>query len=276
MKVLKTVLDFYITSSIHVAFAVYALSWITLLQMNLPYDKNVLFFIFFATITGYNFVKFFGLAKFHHRSLTAWLKIVQIVSFICFLLMVYFIFQLKFKTITVILVLAILTFLYAIPLVPRRFFLDKKQKLRSIGGLKVYIIAIVWAGVTVILPLLNADYDISATVLLMLLQRFLFVLALMLPFEIRDLKYDDLKLATIPQKIGVKRTKYMGFLLVLGVTVLELFIKPNDAKALLTVVCIAIISSIFIYFSKINQSQYYSGLFVEAIPIFWLFLTLIF
>ncbi len=273
---LKTVLDFYITSSIHVAFGVYALSWITLLKLNLPYDENVLYFIFFASITGYNFVKFFGLAKFHHRSLTTWLKVVQVLSFFCFLLMGYYFFQLEFKTMIAISVLAIITFLYAVPIVPKRFFLDQKQKLRSIGGLKVYIIAIVWAGVTVILPLVNADYAINATVLFMLLQRFLFVLALMLPFEIRDLKYDDLKLATIPQKIGVRRTKFMGFLLLLSVAVLELFIKPYSEKTMLIVVFVSVISTVFIYFSKINQSRYFSGLFVEAIPIFWLFLTLIF
>ena len=34
-------------------------------------------------------------------------------------------------------------------------------------------------------------------------QRFLFVVVAILPFEIRDIQYDSLKLSTIPQQIGV-------------------------------------------------------------------------
>ena len=89
MSVLKQVFNFYINSSIHVALAVYAFTWVTLLQFGLNYNANVLYFVFFATITGYNFVKYFGIAKFHHRGLTNTLKIIQAFSFICFLLLCY-------------------------------------------------------------------------------------------------------------------------------------------------------------------------------------------
>ena len=65
MRFLKQVLDFYINSSIHVSLAVLSLSWITLIEFDISYDINVLFFIFYASITGYNFVKYFGIAKHH-------------------------------------------------------------------------------------------------------------------------------------------------------------------------------------------------------------------
>ena len=90
MEVLKRIVNFYLDSSIHVAFAVFALTWVTLLQFDLDYDKNVLYFVFFATITGYNFVKYFGVAKFHHRSLAFWLKAIQVFSFIAFIANVHF------------------------------------------------------------------------------------------------------------------------------------------------------------------------------------------
>ena len=45
------------------------MGWITLLKFEQIFDEWILFFIFFATITGYNFVKYFGIAKFHHRKL---------------------------------------------------------------------------------------------------------------------------------------------------------------------------------------------------------------
>ncbi len=275
MKALKIILDFYIHSSIHVALAAYALSWLTLLEFGLAYDDNVLYFIFFASVTGYNFVKFFGLAKFHHRSLTTWLKTIQVFSLFCFFLMGYFALHLELRSLIVISIFGVITFLYAIPLLPRHLFMDNVRKLRSIGGLKVYIIALVWAGVTVGLPLLNADYDLDEQILVVMLQRFLFVLALMLPFEIRDLKYDSLKLATIPQKIGVKRTKRMGIVLLFAVVGLEFFTQFSNLQSIIQIVIIAIISAVFIWFSRVEQSVYYSGFFVESIPILWLLLVLI-
>ena len=276
MKAIKAVLDFYISSSIHVAFAVCSLSWLTLLKLNLPYDENLIYFTFFATIIGYNFVKYFGVVNFHYRSLATWLKGVYEFSFICFLLMGYYLFQLNTNAIIAIAIFGIVTFLYAVPILPKRIFLDESQKLRGISGLKIYIIALVWAGVTVYLPLLNAEFHLDENVQIIAVQRFILILALMLPFEIRDLKYDSLKLATIPQKIGVKRTKYIGFILLLVFTTLELVQPLSTSKSILKVILVALISTVLILGSKIQQSKYYSGLLVEAVPIIWLLLVLIF
>ena len=95
MKLLKQLFNFYINSSIHVALSVFSLVWITLIEFNVSYDAEVLYFVFFASITGYNFVKYFGLAKFHHRSLAIWLKAIQVFSFFSFILMGYYLFELN-------------------------------------------------------------------------------------------------------------------------------------------------------------------------------------
>src|SRR5690554_4598680 len=98
MRLFKQIFDFYIDSSIHVALAVFALSWITLLRFHIPYDSAALYFIFFASISGYNFVKYFGIARFRHRSLTNWLKCIQLFSLVCFLFMCHYALQLEFIT----------------------------------------------------------------------------------------------------------------------------------------------------------------------------------
>ncbi len=90
MNVLKRLLNFYINSSVHVAFSACALTWITLLRFGIDVDKNTLYFVFYASITGYNFVKFFGVAKFHHRSLAGWLKAIQLFSLGAFLALCYY------------------------------------------------------------------------------------------------------------------------------------------------------------------------------------------
>lgn len=274
MKVLERVLDFYINSSIHVALSVFSLAWITLLEFHLPYDEHVLYFIFYASITGYNFVKFFGLAKFHHRSLAKRLKCIQIFSFVCFILLCFYAFKLEFRTLLYISIFAAVTFLYAIPFFPKRMLLDDKHNLRSIGGIKVYIIALVWAGVTVFLPLINADFDINSDVIITTIQRFILVVVLMLPFEIRDLNYDSLKLSTIPQNIGVKNTKALGVILLIFFFFLEYFKDEVDVKRLIILLVITFVILLFLVFARKNQGKYYSSFWVESIPVIWLILLL--
>lgn len=277
MRIFYRLLNFYINSSIHVALSVYALAWITLLEFNVSYDENILYFIFYASITGYNFVKYFGIAKFHHRRLTNWLKIIQIFSFCCFVLMCFYALQLKYKTLLYILGFGLITFLYAIPFLPKRLFLDKQQNLRSIGGLKIYVIALVWSGVTVFLPLINNDYTIVTTdIMITAVQRYIFVIVLMLPFEIRDLQYDSLKLSTVPQKIGVKQTKMIGIGLLFVFFFLEFFKDSMKQQATVVLTVITLLTCLLLIASKIQQGKYYSSFFVESIPVIWLTLLLVF
>ncbi|NJX14815.1 hypothetical protein [Tamlana crocina] len=270
MRVFKQLFDFYINASIHVALAVYALSFITIFQFKVPYDENVLCFIFYASITGYNFVKYFGVAKFHHRSLANWLKAIQIFSFFCFLLMCYYAWQLKQNTLLCIAVFGLITFFYAIPFLPKHFFLDKQQNLRSVSGLKIYLIALVWSGVTVFLPLINNEYPISWDVIVTAIQRFVFVVVLMLPFEIRDLAYDSLKLSTVPQKIGVYATKLLGLTLLLVMFFMEFLKDETSMSWILVLAFVSVVTSFFVVCSNKVRNKYYTAFWVEGLPIFWL------
>lgn len=276
MKRLNHLFHFYINSSIHVALAVFSLTYITYLELDVGVDFNLLWFNFFATVLGYNFVKYFGLAQFHYRSLTGRLKSIQIFSLVCILAMGYFVVQLPIQTTGYILVFALVTFLYAIPMLPKEVLYDEHHNLREIGGLKVYIVAFVWCGVTVFLPWLNQEIHPCLEVLLLGVQRFLFVLVLMFPFEIRDLKYDSIKLATIPQKIGVKATQYIGLLLLGVIFMVELFKDVTSTFKILLLGVILFITGLFLLGAKITSKRNYSAFWVESIPIIWLALWLLF
>ena len=275
MRVIKQFFDFYLNSSVHVALAVYAMSFITLKRFNILYDENILYFIFYATITAYNFVKYFGIAKFHHRSLTQSLKAIQIFSFICFAFLCYYALQLPFKSLIYILVFGVITFLYAFPFIPKDFYLDNQQNLRDVSGIKVYIIAFVWTGVTVFLPLINNEFTFNADVFITAFQYFIFVIVLMLPFEIRDLKYDSLKLATIPQKIGVKLTKLFGLIFLMVFFFAEFFKDELSNCNITSSSIITFITAIFLVFTNKKRNRYYSSFWVESIPIFWLIIVLL-
>jgi len=274
MKGLKHLFNFYLNSSIHVALSVYALTWITLIQFEIDYDKSVLYFVFYATISGYNFVKYFGIAKFHHRSLANWLKAIQVFSFLAFLAMGYYLWHLERHTLILIGVLGLITFLYAIPIIPKKIFIDDQKNLRQIGGLKIYVIALVWTFTTVILPLYNNDQILNADVLVTSIQRFLFIIILMLPFEIRDLNYDSVKLATIPQKIGVKKTKIIGVFLLMIFFLLEYFKDEISSNSIIASLVVTMFTLLSVVFSSKKQSKYYSAFWVESLPVVWLILLL--
>ena len=276
MQVFKSIFNFYLNSSIHVALAATALAYITSIELGLNLNKHLLSFVFFASITGYNFVKYFGVVKFHHRRLTGWLKVIQVFSLMAFLAMCYSVFFLNTDTLVLILVLGIITFFYAIPvMIPKRYLFDEQKNLRQISGLKVYLIVLVWMFVAVFLPVVNNDVSINADIIIIGVQRFCYVLVLMLPFEIRDLNYDSLRLATIPQKIGIKKTKIIGVLLLVIFVMLEFFKDVIIEKILISTVLITLITLLFLLFSNKNQSKYYSAFWVESLPIVWLLILIL-
>lgn len=271
MNYLKIALNFYINSSIHVALSVYAFMRITEFSFGFPYNEPLDYFAFYGTITGYNFVKYAGVAKLHHRSLTKNLKLIQIFSFISFVLFCFYTFQLPVKTILVMLPFGVLTLLYAIP------FLSGFQKnLRSVSYLKIIVVALVWSGVTVVLPVYNVGFEnVSVTkVVLMMLQRFLFVIALILPFDIRDMKYDAISLQTIPKKIGIESTKKVGFIILFLCLFLE-FLLASSSNFRIAFFLVFVLFSITLMRASKEQSTYYSSFWVESFPIIWWFLLMI-
>src|SRR5690606_14294234 len=121
---IKRVLDFYINSSIHVALAVVSLVLITCVKFDIEAENNLLFFIFFATITGYNFVIYFGLAKFYHRRLATCLSSIRYFCFFVFVTCCCCTCTLPRIAIVYLLFVGFITFFCAIPFFPKRFFLD--------------------------------------------------------------------------------------------------------------------------------------------------------
>lgn len=267
---LNKLFQFYINTSIHVALSVYALLRITEFYFEIPYQKEINYFIFFATITGYNFIKYAGVAKFYHQSLTNSLRVIQIFSFICFCLMLYYAYKLPSKTLLFFVPFAAITLLYAIP-----FLAGFQKSLREISYLKIFVVAFVWSAITAFIPLYLQDFLVDVNAVLYFSQRFLLVVVLTLPFEIRDVALDFDNVKTLPQKIGIQQTKKLGFALLLFALVLEFLITDSFySRNIFLSVCFVLL--IFLMRSKEKQSKFYSSFWVESIPVFWWILLLLF
>lgn len=263
MKHIKTLFDLYINSSIHVGIEVCCFVLVTWLQFDLPFSVNFIAFVFFGTITGYNFIKYAGLAKLHHKSLEDNLKIIQVFSFLCFLALIYFTLKLPLKTLLWVGFFGIFTLLYALPVFPSR------KNLRSFKGLKIFIIAFVVAGLTVVVPVVHNQLPVDAKTGLIALQRIAFIIAVVIPFEIRDLNYDSAELGTIPQKIGETNSKILGIVLLALFLAVEYVKKGTSLGELIAAVVTALVAGGFIVCSTRAQGKYYASFWVEGIPIFW-------
>lgn len=269
MKILRAVFAFYINSSIHVALAVLALLAITVSEYGLSVPNTLWPFIFFGTLTGYNFVKYSKVAGLHHRRLTKSLKTIQVFSAVCFLLLGIMAFQLNITTLLVTAGFGLATFFYAVP------FAGSKS-LRRFSGLKIFVVAFVWAGVTVIVPVVAAEESFSGDLLLTFLQRIMIVIALILPFEIRDVPYDSLYLKTLPQQLGLKTTKLIGEGVLLFCLVFEFFKQDYAVAYILSLIFFCVVLGWLIVISKKEQTRYFSSFWVEGLPILWFAIFILF
>lgn len=261
----KRLFTFYLESSIHVALAVTALTFMGGYAFEIYLGEKVVHFVFLGTVTAYNLVKYAPLPGLFHRSFTRHLKAIQIFSFVVFLALCFAFFRLPLKLQFISLGFGLCTLLYALPLFG-------KKNLRSRYGLKIFIVAFVWSGITVLLPYFSEASEMSGDVLINFIQRFLWVLVLTLPFDIRDLVYDSQALGTLPQQLGIGKTKGVGLILLVLIVILEGFKDFLSLPYIVSQLLILMVSGLFLLFARTGQSRYYTTFWIEALPIFWLLL----
>ncbi|WP_034690659.1 UbiA prenyltransferase family protein [Kaistella palustris] len=124
---------------------------------------------------------------------------------------------------------------------------------RRIPLFKIFYVGLTWALINswLILPEFNPEiFWIS----------WLFITALVLPFDIRDMNSDTV--VTFPQLIGVQRTKYLAYALVfVSLMISVLFLKADFAFAFYIT---AVFTFILIYFSENSNRESYFSFWVEG------------
>lgn len=264
---MKKLFRFYIQSSKHVALAVTTLTAVTYAEFDLTPDLWVLAFVYLGTVIGYNFVKYSGFGNTHHLSITGNIKLLRLFSGVAFLALIYVAFQVPKIIYYYAAVFGLITLLYAIPMF-------RGKNMRMLRGWKIFVISAVWAGVTVCFPLASNDLLFQPAGIIEFISRFVFVIALTIPFEIRDLKYDENELGTLPQLMGVKESRSLGSGLLLAFITLQ-FVNPAIKGTELSLTAlIAVITLWAIWKAKEDQHEYYASFWVESIPIVWYALIL--
>lgn len=257
------IFDFYVKASIHVSLAVVSFLYLTSCFLNISVPNSLCLFIFFGTIPAYNFIKQSRGGQNRYFGLLSGDKTIRWLSVLSLACAAFFGSEITLNTIIAVLILAVLVIFYTIPIFP------SQKTLRHSGIIKILIIAFVWAGTTVLLPIIEVQHYLSWDVWIETIQRLLVILVLMVPFEIRDLSVDPNEMKTIPQRLGISKTRRLGILLCL-IGFLLTFMKDE-------LLAIEILGKSIISLSLIGllvrlpakQPRYFASFWVEAFPIFW-------
>ncbi len=167
-------------------------------------------FAFFSTLIVYNGQR---LVKAQVHGTNPWLVWVKrntrvIYAFIVLSLLASIILFIELINSTTTYVLLGLTVIIAILYVMR----IGNRNAREIPYLKIHLIAFTWTVVLIVFPLINEQKEAPWW---LIIAHYIYVLAVAIPFDIRDLKHDMPSQKTIPQVLGVNGAKMMGAFLLL-------------------------------------------------------------
>jgi len=169
---------------------------------------------------------------------------------------------------------------YTIPVIP---FKGRYIRLRDISFAKAFLIALVVASVTFLLPLLvESDWLTiwSLQNIFLFSERILFVLAITIPFDIRDKEYDEkTKLKTLATTFGVKGSITISVLIlmtfIVAVSVHYYLIGGLNFNIYIALSLSAIIAALIISKSNPGKSEYFYSLLVEGTMIIQLLLIIL-
>jgi hypothetical protein len=263
MQIFKRFFELYIFGNIHVAIATWALTKLTLFQLNINEGYTAIF-VASSTLVSYNFIRLY-----RFQTIDSWFsqwiaknrKSLITLLIIGLLGMLFTLFYIPLKAFLVLIPFSFLTIFYCFPL--------GAISIRKIPFVKIFAIAISWAGATVLFPLASINADLwTNEIVILFLQRFFFTIIITIPFDIRDISYDKMSLQTLPQVIGIKNSKLLGIVFIFG------FLYWSTYSCNTINVTMAFLLFFGLVFANNKQHKYYSAFFIESIPIIWYFLIL--
>ena len=285
-KYLWQTLDFLLYSNIFIALCAVSQGMVTYWLIQAKPEPYVLGLLFCSTLALYNFSVLLSKPErpensrfqrvrwiFSHYRLMITLTIISAIAIIPLS------FFLNTSSKILLIGLGLLSISYNLPI----FLIETKRfSLRNIPGVKLFIIAMVWAASCVLLPILTIEATNSATItlnetILLFSMHFFFIAAISVSFDIRDIFQDKSnELKTLPVIFGEKNSLLICQVL-LATYLLLLFnftekIDGNFFALSLTI----FISGWLILKSKWKKNEYYYFLFLDGTMILQLIMLLIF
>jgi len=277
-KIVKSFFDFLLFSNIFMALCAVAQGLVTFHLIGSKPVYTVIALLFTSTLGVYNFCVLVSKPANPEKSPLVYIRcffanyrLMVTITIVSLLSLVPLFFLISTESRILLIFLAIVSFGYGFP-----FFSigDQKFGLRNIPGLKPFLITLVWTMSTVLLPVLEAQ-DLHLTTIsmhdttLLIAKRFLFIGALTIPFDIRDLFQDRTTgLKTIPVLIGEKGAYLFCQFMLAGYIVLLFLFRGNgfnlDFWALSFT---AFLVGWLIFKSKWEKDEYYYFFYMDGVLI---------
>ena len=273
---MQQVIQFLVYTNTIVAFSAFCFYKITQTIFQF-HDNHIGYFIFFSTLFCYNYMRYFHFLKLKSvRCLPVWVwvnkNIIYCISFLSAFLSLYFMLSLGLSFIKLIIPVLFILVFYS----PGVKISGVQYGIRNIPIIKIFIISFVWLYVTLLLPLIYNVESFSIIVVSHAFQRFLFIIVICIPFDMRDMKVDKIK--TIPNTIGIAQSKLFALFCLLITQCLLIFQLVNsyiDWPLFIALFLSFEITSIIIYFSDAKKSLFFYGIVVEGLSIIMCLFVLI-
>lgn len=224
--------------------------------------------LFFATLFDYTLHRLIGLQKLTKYSVPekfSWakehsllLKVILVISFYATTFSLLFVnFQIQF-----------IVFVVAAPTILYSFIILRNENsifnFKKILGIKSFLLAFVWAIVTVIIPFSDSlSQTLNNHIILLFLERFAFIFAIAILFDIRDIKQDSqTEIKTFPIYFGESKSIFISnILLVLSLLTTLLHYMYLGKFSMATAYFVSSIWLLFLINNKPLRAKkyYYSG-----------------
>ena len=257
---------------------------------NIPLKvSSLLLFVFFATFFEYNLHVIAGrltilkpLESIRHLfspSVSVVLRTCIIVGFISTIVTFFLLDPVLMAGVVI---SGTITLSYSMPLIKRR---GKLVRMREITYLKVFTVALGWTLITVVVPLLEYLHTISTEALsILILRRFLFIYAITIPFEIRDMERERrFGNVSLPMLYGVKVMKVVGIVILVLFCILSavhekyfLFELAGRKSFFIPLMISAIAAAWLIVFASDKKSNWYFKFWTDGTMILQFLLLLLF
>lgn len=277
-KLGSSILDFLLFSNLFIAICAVAQGLVTYHLLKAEPSKYVLAFVFFSTLLVYNLSMLLSKPAapqkspfkrvrwiFSHHRLTI---SITLIAALC--IMPLGLLYLSFEGQVLMAFIGIISIAYNLPFLSIN---NKKIGLRNIPGIKLFLISFVWATSCVLLPIVELEsvysthqinIPLGETVLLVA-KRFLFICAITIPFDIRDLFQDKLyELKTIPVMLGEKKAWiFCQALLAICLLLLILFTKTINLDVIALALTL-LLTGWLIFKSNLKRNEYYYFFYLDG------------
>tara|TARA_B100001029_G_C15041897_1_gene444256 strand:- start:880 stop:1773 length:894 start_codon:yes stop_codon:yes gene_type:complete len=282
-KYIKFVQENLVFSNLFVGFCVLSLYKVTEILFRIPSNQEMSIFILFSAVAAYNFsripILFSNNIHFSHARQWVWSNKYLFISiiFLSSIVSIYYIILLRLIYFSIPLVFISLFYVFSpikfLKIIFPNITVSKthtlyRTSLREIPLVKIFLISSSWTYLTVVIPAITNNMAFDIYIISIVLIHFLFIFAITIPFDIRDIKFD--KIITLPSFFGINNSKIIAYISLFFCELIILLLYLYNYLFFSVFIALLItfeIASLFVFFTKKDNKELFFSFYIEGLSI---------